>query len=174
MLRILDITSPDINNGNGCRVTVWFAGCPFKCVGCHNKESWDFNQGTQYTVQELFTKLKPILDKEYIKGITFSGGEPLERSVEDNKELFNLIFFIRENYKDTKDIWIYSGNTFEELIKNKDKKNILLLCDVLVDGRFILEQRNITLPFRGSNNQRLIDLKESFEKRKIIEYKIDN
>jgi len=173
-MKILDITSPDINNGNGCRVTVWFAGCPFKCKGCHNPESWDYSKGKDYTPQELFIKLKEILDKKYIKGVTFSGGEPLTREDKDNKELLELIKYIREIYKEEKDIWIYSGNTFEELIKVDIRKEILKNSDVLIDGRFILEQRDISLPFRGSKNQRLIDIKETILTGKIQEYKLDN
>jgi len=155
-MRYLNITSPDINNGTGFRVTLWVAGCPHHCPGCHNKETWEYNQGLYLDDirEDLFNKLS----KPYISGLTLSGGDPLGQSDESLKELYSLLVEIKEKFPE-KNIWIYAGETYESAITNPYKKKVLDMCDVMVDGRYIQSQRNTSLAFRGSENQRILDLK---------------
>lgn len=165
-MNYLTITAPDINNGNGLRVTVWVAGCRHHCPGCHNQHTWDFNQGKP--LEESWTELRSWLDRDYIKGITVSGGDPFSQSDEDIDQLHEFLLNIKSIYPE-KDIWIYSGETFEEAVKNKYKKRILELSDVLVDGPFIQSLRDTTLAFRGSKNQRVINLNQTFATGEIVQ-----
>lgn len=141
------ITYPDINNGLGCRVTLWVSGCTHHCKGCHNQCTWDFNSGKPFT-EETKEKLINILKLPYIKGLTLSGGDPLDSYC----EVLRLTKFIKMVFPD-KDIWLYTGYTMGEIQKNK--KEILEYVDYVVDGEFIEEKRDITLKFRGSTNQNL-------------------
>jgi len=147
-MRFQNISSCDVNNGEGVRVTLWVQGCSHHCPGCHNSKSWDFTGGREFTEEDkayLFNEL----DKPYIQGITFCGGEPLD-SYDD---VIQLIDEIRVKLPE-KDIWLYTGYTKEQL-EQSDKKDVLKKIDVMVDGEFKIEQRDITLPFRGSRNQRI-------------------
>ena len=155
-MKILNITSPDVNNGTGFRVTLWVAGCSHHCRGCHNPESWDYNQGK--TLREVRKDLFDKLDKSYIKGLTLSGGDPLAQSRRNLLELYFLLRRIKKKFPN-KDIWIYSGYTHEEILQDKFKKLVLSQCDVLVDGLYKYALRDTSLPFRGSSNQRIIYLK---------------
>ena len=158
MLRILDITAPDINNGNGIRVTLWVAGCTHKCKGCHNSWTWNFNQGKSFIEHqdEILNKLSEWLERDYVDGITLSGGDPLDQDNDGLRLLLDIIKWVRRNYP-TKTIWCYTGYVYEEL---KDlQKTVVDNCDVLVDGPYKEELRDIAhCPFRGSTNQRLIYL----------------
>lgn len=159
-MNYLQIEKASISNGPGVRVVLWVAGCNLHCKGCQNPESWNFNSGKLFdedAKQELFK----ALDKPYIKGITFSGGHPLEN--ENINEIYSLCKEIKEKFP-TKDIWLYTGHTFENIHSYLIIKHI----DVLVDGPYIEEQRDITLKFRGSKNQRLIDVKETLKQGEII------
>lgn len=145
----------DIANGTGVRVVLFVSGCNHHCKGCHNKITWDPNSGLQFdddTKQEIFEQL----DKEYISGITFSGGDPLHEN--NKKEISNLILEIKSKYSD-KNIWLYTGYTIEELIdiNDNDINTILYNIDVLVDGRFIEELKDITYKWAGSTNQRILN-----------------
>lgn len=153
-MRYLQITSPDINNGLGFRVTLWVAGCSHHCKFCHNPETWEYNQGRTDIKDELFEKI----DKPYIKGLTLSGGDPLSQSDKDLQDLYDLLVEFKQKFPD-KDIWIYAGDTYEEAIQNPYKKQILDLCDVMVEGKYVHELRDLSLPFRGSSNQKIINLK---------------
>lgn len=155
-MKILNITSPDVNNGTGFRVTLWVAGCSHHCRGCHNPETWDYNQGK--TLREVRKELFDKLDKSYIKGLTLSGGDPLAQSKRSLIELYFLLKRIKKKFPN-KDIWIYSGYTHEEILQDKFKKLVLSQCDVLVDGPYRYALRDTSLPFRGSSNQRIIYLK---------------
>ena len=155
-MKILNITSPDVNNGTGFRVTLWVAGCSHHCRGCHNPESWDYNQGK--SLREVRKDLFDRLDKSYIQGLTLSGGDPLAQSRKSLLELYFLLRRIKKKFPN-KDIWIYSGYTHEEILQDKFKKLVLSLCDVLVDGLYRYALRDTSLPFRGSSNQRIIYLK---------------
>lgn len=164
------ITYPDVNNGLGCRVTLWVSGCPHHCEGCHNPETWNFNFGKEFTTDTKDT-LFNILSNDYIKGLTISGGEPL--CVENQKNVLEVINEVK-NLFPNKDIWVYTGYTLEKLISLEDLDKdtliykILSNIDVLVDGKFKLNLRDVSLAFRGSSNQRVIDVKRSLDKRKVI------
>ena len=155
-MKILNITSPDVNNGTGFRVTLWVAGCSHHCRGCHNPESWDYNQGK--SLREVRKDLFDRLDKSYIQGLTLSGGDPLAQSRKSLLELYFLLRRIKKKFPN-KNIWIYSGYTHEEILQDKFKKLVLSQCDVLVDGLYRYALRDTSLPFRGSSNQRIIYLK---------------
>ena len=167
-MNCIKITKHDIANGTGVRVVLWVSGCKVHCKNCQNPQTWDFNAGKPFdetAKQELFE----ALNKSYIQGITFSGGHPLEP--ENFETVLNLAREIKEKFP-TKDIWLYTGYLYEELYYRRISR-ILLYVDVLVDGPYIEEQRDITLPFRGSRNQRLIDVKETLKQGQIIQYKIN-
>ena len=158
-MNIINITYPDINNGLGTRVTIWFAGCPFHCKECHNQTTWDYNQGTQFSIEKTLQDLDRLFrDRPYLAGITLSGGDPLNGKTD--YDLTQLQIFLQK-FKDkfpTKNVWIYSGAYYETLLKNNKKKTILSYCDILVDGPYEHNKRDIRLAFRGSSNQRIIDL----------------
>lgn len=152
-MRIHSISYPDINNGLGCRVTIWVAGCSHHCKGCQNRETWPFKSGRPFSSDDK-EKLFDILSRDYIKGITFSGGDPLD-SLDDTVSLMAEV----KKRLPKKDIWLYTGYTLSE-IENSDKRKALEYSDVLVDGEFILAQRDITLEFRGSSNQVIYEKKD--------------
>ena len=161
MLRILDITAPDINNGNGLRVTIWFAGCTHKCKGCHNEWTWNYNQGKDFldNSEKILNKLSEWLDKDYIDGITLSGGDPLDQDDYTLQILLGFINWFRKKYP-SKTIWCYTGYIYENL--KGLKKKVADSCDVLVDGPYKEELRDIAhTPFRGSTNQRIINIKDT-------------
>lgn len=161
-LRISGIIEESIVDGPGIRFVVFTQGCPHKCLGCHNPETHDFFKGEEIEISQITEKLKKY---PYMTGITLSGGEPFSQI----DAILSLILDFKTLYPH-KNIIIYSGYTFEELVsKNNPSINqILYICDFLIDGKFILEKRDISLIFRGSSNQRIIDLKKTFEYNKII------
>lgn len=156
-MRILNITET-IVDGPGLRSSIYFAGCSHRCKGCHNPESWGFDGGEYITPQQLFNKIK---DFASTKNITLSGGDPIQQPKKE------LIEFLKLLKKDNFNIWVYTGYTFEEL-----DKEILSYIDVLVDGKFIEELKSDNCIYRGSTNQRLIDVKAS--KDKIVEWNLKN
>ena len=162
-MNYMKIDKTSIANGSGWRVVLWCAGCALRCPGCHNLEAQNCKAGKAFD-EEAKTYLFEQLCKPYIKGITLSGGHPLDpHNLED---VLNLVKEIKEKFP-TKDIWLYTGYTYEELYY-KEISRILLYIDVLVDGPYIEEQRDITLPWRGSKNQRVIDVKETFKQGKVV------
>jgi len=159
-MRIHKITYPDVNNGLGCRVTLWVSGCIHHCKGCQNKETWSFESGREFTDDDKREIFK-VLSLPYIKGITFSGGDPL-CSYDD---MLSLAKEIKEKFP-KKDIWLYTGYTFEYV--NENLKEILNYIDILVDGKFIEELKDVSLPFRGSSNQRIWEkVNNNFVRSKI-------
>lgn len=146
-MNISGISYPDVNNGLGCRITLWVAGCSHHCKGCQNKETWDKKSGRVFSKEDK-DKLFDILSKPYIKGLTLSGGDPLDSF----NEVLQLVKEIRDTFGSAKDIWLYTGYTLEQ-INNSEKKEILPYVNYLVDGLFELDKRDITLKFRGSTNQ---------------------
>ncbi len=155
-MKYSEITYPDVNNGEGCRVTLFVSGCSHRCKGCHNPETWNFDFGKDFN-DEVKIRLFDIVSKPYIKGLTLSGGDPLD-SYDD---VLDLVKEFRNRFGETKDIWVYTGYVIDDLLKlNKDE--ILDYIDVLVDGEYIEEQRDVSLAFRGSKNQRIIRLKERY------------
>ena len=160
------IKKTDIANGPGVRVSLFVSGCRRHCKGCFNSETWDFNYGNLFG-KSTMNKILEALDKEYIEGFSILGGEPFEN---ENKEtVYNVIRTVKEKFPQ-KTIWCYSGFCFEELAESS--RNILELIDVLVDGPFVEEKKNLRLKFRGSENQRIIDVKKSLEKGETVEFEI--
>ena len=172
----------DISNGEHIGVSLFVQGCRFCCKGCFNKETWDFNGGKEWT-QEIEDKFFDLMDRPYIKRVSILGGEPLAK--ENVSAVLDLIQKIKSKYPE-KNIWLYTGHTFEELCEmyceeriynyftdNVDKHILLKnlqYVDVLVDGRYIDELRDLTLKFRGSSNQRVINVQESLKENKIVLY----
>lgn len=161
-MRINGIEQCSMTNGVGLRTVLWVSGCEHKCKGCQNPCTWDPNSGEDFT-SEKKELLYKYLDNKYIKGITFSGGDPLHPS--NRGEVGKLILDIKANYP-SKDIWLYTGYTWEEV--KELNLDFLRYIDVLVDGRFILNKRNVNLRWCGSSNQRVIDVKESLKEGEII------
>ena len=173
-MNYLGIDKSSISNGPGVRVVLWVSGCTCKCDKCQNPESWDFNAGMLFD-ESAKQVLFDALNKPYIRGVSFSGGHPLEnKNVEG---VYLLIKEIKEKFP-TKDIWLYTGHTWDQIfqkacldmfnVNNAYRKEVVKMCDVLVDGPYIDEQRDITLAFRGSSNQRLIDVQETLKQNRII------
>ena len=162
-MNIHKITYPDVNNGLGCRATLWVSGCSHHCKGCHNKETWSFKSGKNFD-DEYKEKLFNVISLPYIKGLTLSGGDPID----SYDEVLSLTKEFRDKFGETKDIWLYTGYTKDELYE-LGKNEILEFVDVLVDGRFDLSKRDVSLPFRGSSNQNLWRKNENgdFEKFEI-------
>ena len=179
-----NITHDDMNNGNGLRVVLWLSGCSHHCYNCQNPQTWNPDSGIPFdelAKQEIFNELS----KDYISGITFSGGDPLHENNLDN--VLKLVQEIRISYPE-KTIWLYTGfewnslmskicqptfpdKDFEHIIEiHKKRKEIISLCNIVIDGEYIDEQRDITLKWRGSSNQRVIDVKQSLAQNKVVLY----
>ena len=165
------IKKRDIANGPGVRVSLFVSGCTHRCPGCFNEIAWDFGYGepfTKETEQELLEALAP----DYIKGLSLLGGEPFEP--QNQGPLLEFLRKMRETYPQ-KTVWCYSGYTLEQLQGDQPCRarydvtdEMLEMLDVLVDGRFVLEKKNIRLRFRGSENQRLIDMNKTRERGEIV------
>lgn len=156
-MKYISITTPDINNGIGFRVTLWVAGCSHHCPGCHNPETWDYSLGK--TLEEIKRTLFFWLGKPYIKGLTLSGGDPIDQDEASLAELRDLLKEVKEKFP-AKDIWLYTGYYLKDIEGDKDKMAVVNLCDVVVDGPFIKSKKDLSLPFRGSSNQKIINLHE--------------
>ena len=155
-------------NGDGLRVVLWVAGCSHCCKGCQNPLTWDPDGGLLFdeaAKQEIFEQL----DKNYISGITFSGGDPLHSA--NRFDVKSLMIEIKEKYPD-KTIWLYTGYYWEEIFEStfKIRQQIVSKCDVLVDGRYVDELRNISAHWVGSTNQRVIDVQKSLKENKVVLY----
>ncbi len=167
-----EIKNCDIANGIGVRVSLFVSGCTHRCKGCFNEQTWDFNFGQPFTT-ETENYILDCLSPSYIKGLTILGGEPLEK--ENQAALLPFVKRVRESYPE-KNIWCYTGYDFEKDVTSRmfenfpHTKELISLFDVVVDGRFIEELKDITLKFRGSSNQRVIDVKASLEQNKIVLY----
>ena len=164
------IKNCDIANGEGVRVTLFVSGCRNRCKGCFLPETWDFNYGKLYT-QETEDEIIKLLEPEYINGLTLLGGEPFEP--ENQRELVSLVKKVKILYPN-KTVWAFTGFTLEQLMhqtphpKCEVTRDLLFNIDVLVDGRYEADKKNITLKFRGSENQRLIDLPKTFRTGNIV------
>ncbi|MCD8089416.1 MAG: anaerobic ribonucleoside-triphosphate reductase activating protein [Clostridiales bacterium] len=160
----------DAANGDGVRVTIFVSGCTNCCEGCFQPETWSFTYGREYT-GETEDRLIAALSKPYISGLTLLGGEPFEP--ENQKEIVKLLRRLKNELPE-KNVWAFTGFLLEDLLREDFEKHceatneILSLTDVLVDGRFELSKRNISLKFRGSENQRVINLRETLKENKII------
>ncbi|MCI8749644.1 MAG: 4Fe-4S cluster-binding domain-containing protein [Lachnospiraceae bacterium] len=192
-----NLTYPDMNNGSGLRVVLWLSGCSHRCKGCQNPQTWDANSGVPFdesAKEELFREL----DKDYISGLTLTGGDPLYESNLDG--VLDLVTEVNKRYNTTqyiaddanenhnmsninadkirlsspqKSIWIYSGYTWEDILDEDYnflemhdalRQAIIAQCNVFVDGQYKESQRDITIPYRGSKNQRVIDIQKSLQK----------
>ncbi len=160
MLRILNIIEDTMVDGPGLRTAIYAAGCSHACKGCHNPESWDFNGGQLLSVKDVLERIlaDPFAD------VTFTGGDPMFQA-EGFTELARAI-----KRCSTKNIWCYTGFTFEQLLSHPQRRELLQNIDVLVDGRFIQSLRDESLHFRGSSNQRIIDVPASLELKRTVEY----
>ena len=165
-----EIKSCDIANGEGVRVTLFVSGCTHRCPGCFQPQTWDFTYGQPFTA-ETEERLLSLLAPEYVNGLTLLGGEPFEP--ENQRALVPFLRRVRERFPE-KNVWCFTGFTYEELLTEGNHPRcevtdeLLSLLDVLVDGRFVEELKNIGLRFRGSSNQRLIDLNATRRSGKII------
>lgn len=148
-IRVLDIKFGTTVDGVGLRTSIYVAGCQHCCPGCHNPQSWDSMGGEEVSVEELFEQ---IVDADM--NITFTGGDPMLHP----EGLITLAQMIKERTNFT--IWCYTGYQFELLLQHPQRRRLVELCDVIVDGRYIEAERDLALPFRGSRNQRIISVKE--------------
>ena len=177
-MRYSSMRNLDISNGEGVGVSLFVQGCPFHCFGCFNSDTWDFNGGKEWT-EEIKDKFLKLIDRPYIKRVSFLGGECLaEQNLDD---ILSLIQEIRNSFP-TKTIWLYTGYSYSEIFRgqssclsqeglnNFKRRKIIKLCDVLVDGEYIDEQKDITLKWKGSKNQNVIDVKQSLVQNKMILY----
>ena len=160
-----EIKKCDIANGPGVRVSLFVSGCTHHCKGCFNEETWSFEYGKPFT-EEVQKQLLSSLDHDYIEGLTLLGGEPMEPS--NQESLLPFIKAVREHLPG-KTIWCFTGYDFEKDILGKMMKTsavtreLIPLFDVMVDGKFVAEKKNLSLKFRGSENQRVLNVKKSLE-----------
>lgn len=165
-----EIKKCDIANGEGVRVSLFVSGCTHHCPGCFNRETWDFCYGKEFT-GETEEELLKALEPGYINGLSLLGGEPFEP--ENQEVLVPFLRKVRERYPD-KTVWCYSGYLFDkELLRESRARcgltdEMLSMIDILVDGRFVESLKDITLVFRGSSNQRVIDVKKSLERGDVV------
>lgn len=187
-----NITYPDQNNGDGLRVVLWLSGCSHKCKGCQNSQTWDKDSGILFdesTKEELFREL----NNDYISGLTLSGGDPLNEN--NLNDVLNLITEVKNQFN-KKTIWLYTGykirgiqenmfilspNVITDNLSNKSeiekqinedikRSEIIKQCNVVIDGQYVEDKSDITLKWRGSTNQRVIDVRQSLKQNKIILY----
>ena len=169
-MKYLEIKEYDIANGPGVRMSLFVSGCTHHCKGCFNPESWDFNNGMEFN-EDTTNKILESLSYDYIDGFSLLGGEPFE---EENQEcLTKLLRIIKDKYPD-KSVWCYTGYLFDKDILDNMVNNfpytkeMLNYIDIIVDGKFILEKKDLSIIFRGSSNQRIIDVQASLKNKKII------
>ena len=165
-MRYALIRKMDISNGPGVGVSLFVQGCHLHCKGCFNSTAWDFNGGKEWN-DDVKQKFLELASRPYIKRISILGGEPL--SPENVFDIYELIAEIKDKLPD-KVIWLYTGYLFEYAINNQSNRKILELCDVVVDDRYVEELKDIGLPWRGSSNQRIIDVQETLKQNKIVLY----
>jgi anaerobic ribonucleoside-triphosphate reductase activating protein len=168
-MNFVEIKPLDTANGPGIRVSLFVSGCTHHCKGCFNEKLWDFNYGKIFTKEDEAHILE-CMQPYYIKGFTLLGGEPLY--VHNARVLTGLLYDIKHTYPN-KDIWCYTGYTLETLLSRMSQDtqyamNILTYIDVLVDGKFEEDKKDLSLPFRGSSNQRIIDVKKSLASNEIV------
>lgn len=172
-----NITYPDQNNGDGLRIVLWVAGCEHHCTNCQNQQTWSPQSGIPFdknAMNEILNELK----KDYISGITFSGGDPLHPKNVQN--VLKIVDEIRVSYP-TKNIWLYTGYTWEQIMHpvitdiNSEqlkmlqmRKELVSKCNVLIDGRYVDELRDISLHWRSSSNQRVINVQETLKQKQIV------
>lgn len=166
---ISGIVYESLVDGIGVRATIFISGCFHQCKGCQNPKTHNFKNGREFTLELQQKIIQKIKDDPLIQGITLSGGDPIYSA----KDVIDFVRLAKSELPSI-NIWLYTGFKFEELVNSTDiyKKVLVDLCDVIVDGKFIEEQKDITLSFKGSSNQRIIDVKESLKQNTIIELDI--
>lgn len=163
-----DIKKCDMLNGDGIRVSLWVSGCEHNCSQCQNPQTWDVGSGILFD-EDAEKELILALSRDWVSGITFTGGDPLhENNLEDALNLVNKIRLLLPD----KNIWLYTGYTWEQCLNHNIRKEIVSKCDVLVDGEYISNLRDISLRWRGSTNQRVIDVKKTIESGVITLYEV--
>ena len=168
------IKKTDVANGPGVRVSLFVSGCTHHCKGCFNSETWNFHYGEPYT-EEVEKEILAALSPDFIQGLTVLGGEPMEDV--NRPAVLGLLRKVRETYP-KKDIWCYTGYEYEKDLQKwisegkQDMEEILNCLDVLVDGEFVEEKKNLSLKFRGSENQRLIDVPATLAQGKVMEKEV--
>lgn len=147
-----------INEGSGLRAVLFISGCKHACEGCFNSQAWNFRYGEEFTLDRQIEIIEEVKNNPLLSGITLCGGDPFFSA----KELIDFVDMYRREVNEA-NVWAYSGFTFEEIMQDETMKQLLERCDVLIDGKFILEQKDTRLKFRGSKNQRIIDVKASLD-----------
>lgn len=178
-MRYASIRSLDISNGEGVGVSLFVQGCPFHCKNCFNSDTWDFNGGKEWT-EEIKDKFMKLINKPYIKRVSFLGGECLAK--QNLNEVLKLVQEISISFPE-KTIWLYTGYELSEIVKQEQYEKvsgipsvwskrwkIISNVDVLVDGEYIDDQKDLMLKWRGSKNQRVIDVKQSLAQNKVVLY----
>ncbi len=169
-MKYASIKRIDVANGVGVRVSVFVSGCTHHCKGCFNSEAWDFNYGSLFG-QKQIDEILSYLDHDYIQGLSLLGGEPFE--IENQRGLLPLLREVKKKFPQ-KDIWAYSGYLFDKEIlddmckKYDETKEMISYIDVLIDGKFEMDKKDPKLLFRGSSNQRVIDVKKSLKEGKVV------
>ena len=163
-MNYIKVTKNDIANGIGIGCVLWVSGCNCQCYNCHNQSTWDFNAGQSFT-EDTMQEILLTLTKSYISRFTLSGGHPLDPL--NAPEVLEIVKRVKMVFPN-KDVWIYSGYEWENIIKDETLREIMKYTDILVDGPYIDELRDISLAFRGSSNQRIICAKQSLEQNKLI------
>lgn len=156
-IKIMGIAHNSVVDGVGIRDVIFTAGCPHHCHGCHNPETWNINNGRDYIIGDIIKELNTHCD------LTLSGGDPFVQA----KQLAELVLEYKK-VKPSLNVWAYSGYTFEEIIIDPIKLELLKQCDILVDGKFEIDKKIRGLKFRGSSNQRIIDVQESLKTNQVV------
>lgn len=173
-MKYADIKTVDVANGQGVRVSLFVSGCNHHCKGCFNAQAWDFDYGNDFTEKEI-NKIINELDHPYVSGLSILGGEPLE--YQNQQGLLPLLKIVKEKYP-KKNIWCYTGYEFDkDIVVNMfenwpQTKEFMSYIDILVDGKFEEDKKDLNLKFRGSSNQRIIDVQQSLKVHKVIPYDI--
>ena len=166
-MRYSKIRKMDISNGPGVRVSIFMQGCSFHCKNCFNPETWDFEGGKEFT-DDTIKKVLELSDKDYVKGLSILGGEPMHpNNIEGTTKLAKAF---KEKYPE-KTVWAWSGFLFDRDLKDKEAMKYI---DVLVDGQYKDELHNPSLDWRGSSNQRVIDVQESLKQNKVVLCKVNS
>lgn len=165
MVYVSGLNYESIVDGDGVRTAIYFSGCKWDCLGCHNPSTHSFTNGQPFTEDTQHAIMEHLKCATYVRGITLSGGDPLFNAKEISqfvKDLKSEVPYIN--------IWIYTGFTFDVAIQDEDRLELIKLCDVMVDGKFEIDKRDITLAYRGSSNQRIISIQESLQKGEVVLY----
>lgn len=155
-----DLQQDSFVDGEGIRTVIWFQGCTHNCPGCHNPNTHDINDGMEFEIEEIKKKIDEL---EYQDGITLSGGDPFmqpEAAIE----------IVKYAHSKGYNVWCYTGYIYENILKNERLASVLNYIDVLIDGPFILSEKSLDCKYRGSKNQRIIDVKKSLEEERAVEY----